>query len=108
MNKDKKKKGILTTILPETGVMLEQQKKGNGLCNVSEMFKSANEVLGTNKRIQHWIDSPKTKELIEYRINKQKDNFLKINHNRNSVMLENQTLILDCTISLNCSNERHT
>ena len=28
--KDKKKKDILTTILPETGVMLEQQKKGNG------------------------------------------------------------------------------
>lgn len=92
---NKKKKDILTTVLPETGVMLEQQKKGNGLCNVSEMFKSANEILGTNKRIQHWIDSPKTKELIEYRINKQKGNSLKINHNRNSEMLENQLIVED-------------
>lgn len=73
--KDKKKKDILTTILPETGVMLEQQKKGNGLCNISEMFKSANEILGTNKRLDRYLNLDSTKELIEYRIKKQKSPF---------------------------------
>lgn len=75
MEKDKKKKGILTTVLPETGVMLEQQKKGNGLCNVSEMFKSANEILGTNKRLDRYLDLETTKELIELRVRKHKTHF---------------------------------
>lgn len=69
-------------------------------------------ILGTNKRITNWIDSPKTKELIEYRINKLKDNLLKINHNQNLVMAENQQVmqvtdnhrISDFTISVKMKN----
>lgn len=81
----KNKKDLLTTTLPTTNVVFNQDLK-TGHCNLTELVEQSNEVLGTNKRLDNILNLQSTKELIEYR--KQ----LKINHLCNSEKIDYETL----------------
>lgn len=79
------KKDTLTTTLPTTNVVFNQNLK-TGHCNLTELVEQSNEILGTNKRLDNILNLQSTKELIEYR--KQ----LKINHLCNSEKIDYETL----------------
>lgn len=79
------KKNILTTTLPTTNVVFNQDLK-TGHCNLTELVEQSNEILGTNKRLDNILNLKSTKELIEYR--KQ----LKINNLCNSEKIDYETL----------------
>lgn len=81
----KNKKDLLTTTLPTTNVVFNQDLK-TGHCNLTELVEQSNEVLGTKKRLDNILNLQSTKELIEYR--KQ----LKISNLCNSEDAENQAL----------------
>ena len=81
----KNKKDLLTTTLPTTNVVFNQDLK-TGHCNLTELVEQSNEILGTNKRLDNILNLQSTKELIEYR--KQ----LKINHLCNSEKIDYETL----------------
>ena len=79
------KKDILTTTLPTTNVVFNQDLK-TGHCNLTELVEQSNEILGTNKRLDNILNLQSTKELIEYRKQLKMSNFC------NSEDAENQAL----------------
>lgn len=56
---------ILKTTLT-SGVIIKEDEK-TGMYDISEMFKSVNEMLGKNKESRRWLCQKSTQELIEYR-----------------------------------------
>lgn len=56
---------ILKTTLT-SGVIIKEDEK-TGMYDISEMFKSVNEMLGKNKQARKWFGNQSTQELIEYR-----------------------------------------
>lgn len=56
---------ILKTTLT-SGVIIKEDEK-TGMYDISEMFKSVNEMLGKNKQARKWLENKSTQELIEYR-----------------------------------------
>lgn len=79
------KKDILTTTLPTTNVVFNQDLK-TGHCNLTDLVEQSNEILGTNKRLDNILNLQSTKELIEYRKQLKMSNFC------NSEDTENQAL----------------
>lgn len=83
------KKDILTTTLPTTNVVLNQDLK-TGHFNITELFKQCNGKNGTNKRLDRYLDLDSTKELIEYRKNKLKSHIPKLTDGENQELTEKQ------------------
>lgn len=83
------KKDTLTTTLPTTNVVLNQDLK-TGHFNITELFKQCNEKNGTNKRLDRYLDLDSTKELIEYRKNKLKTHIPKLTDGENQELTEKQ------------------
>lgn len=56
---------VLKTTLT-SGVVIREDEK-TGMYDISEMFKSVNEMLGKSKQARKWLENKSTQELIEYR-----------------------------------------
>lgn len=80
---------ILKSTLSTTGVQLIQDSK-SGMFNVTEMFDSANKVLGTNRQIKHYIESKGCQELLNYRVNLLKSHQPKIGDGDNQQVAKEQ------------------
>lgn len=74
---------ILKTTLETTGVQLIQDAK-SGMFNLTELFNSTNEILGTNRQIKHYLESKGCNEGI----NIEKGQITKNGRTKNKVMAE--------------------
>lgn len=90
---------ILKSTLSSTGVQLIQDAK-SGMFNVSEMFDSANEVLGTNRQIKHYLESKGCKELFRYRVNLLKSHQPKIGDADNQQLIKEEKSIEDSVLKV--------
>lgn len=79
---------VLKTTLT-SGVVIREDEK-TGMYNLTEMFDSANDTLGTNRQIKHYLESKGCQELLNHRANLIKSHQRKIGDGENQQLTKEQ------------------